>query len=54
MAEIDKTHAGVVRAREGEATASYYTRSRRVVLIADNGHFADALAAVTALRDGVC
>jgi hypothetical protein len=54
MAEIDKTHPGFVRAREGNATASHYTASRRVVVVADNASFADALAALKALRDEVC
>lgn len=54
MAQIEKIHPGIVRAREGQATASYYTESRRVVMVADNGSFTDALAAMTALRDEVC
>lgn len=51
---IDKTHPGVVRARQGQATASYYESARRITVVADNGSFADALAAVTELRDEVC
>jgi len=54
MAQIDKIQPGIVRAREGQATASYYTGSRRVIAVADDGSFADVLAAVTALRDEVC
>lgn len=54
MAEIVKVQPGIVRAREGKASATYYTDSRRIVVVADSGHFADALAAVTALRDEVC
>lgn len=54
MAEIDKTHPGIVRAHEGKATASYYETSRRITVVADKGSFADALTAVTALRDEVC
>ena len=54
MAEIDHTNPNCVRAREGEATASYYHQSRRITVVADEGHFADALAAVKALRDEVC
>lgn len=54
MAEIDKTRPGVVRVREGQATASYYESHRRITVVADNGSFSDALAAVKALRDEVC
>ncbi|MCV7424351.1 hypothetical protein H7K45_27775 [Mycobacterium yunnanensis] len=54
MAEIDKVRPGIVRAREGQATASYYEGHRRITVVADNASFADALAAVTALRDEVC
>ena len=54
MAEIDKVHPGVVRAREGQATASYYEAHRRITVVADNASFADALSAVKALRDEVC
>lgn len=54
MAEIEKTQPGVVRAREGKCTASYYRASRRVTVVSDDAHFADAIAALTALRDEVC
>lgn len=54
MAEIERIRPNVVRAREGKATASMYWSSRRVVLVADDGSFADALTALTALRDEVC
>ncbi|WP_170064263.1 hypothetical protein [Mycobacterium aquaticum] len=54
MAEIDKTHPGSVRAYVGNANAAYYTESRRVLVVADSGSFADALAALKALRDEVC
>lgn len=54
MAHIDTTHPGKVVAYEGEANASYYIESRRVIVVADSGCFADVLAAVTALRDEVC
>ena len=54
MAEVDRTQPGVVRARQGHATASLYERSRRITVVADQASFTDALAAVTALRDEVC
>lgn len=54
MAEIDRIRPGIVRARQGQATASIYEQSRRITVVADNASFADALAAVMALRDEVC
>lgn len=54
MVEIDKSNPSCVRVREGKATASYYHRSRRITVVADSGYFADALTAITALRDEVC
>lgn len=54
MVQIEKVQPGVVRAREGQATASYYEAHRRITVVADDGSFADALAAMTALRDEVC
>lgn len=53
MAEIDTTHSGVARARVGQATASFYQRHRRITVVADDGSFADAIAAVEALRTGL-
>lgn len=53
-AEIDKTNPNCVRARVGKATASSYHVSRRITVVADEGSFADALEALTALRDEVC
>lgn len=53
MAEIDKTKPGVVRAREGKATASFYEQSRRITVVADHASFDDALAALTALQSEV-
>lgn len=54
MAEIDKTRPDVIRSRQGKATASYYAGSRRITVVADDASFADALSAITALRDEVC
>ena len=54
MAEISKIHPGKVVAYVGDANASYYTESRRIIVVADSGSFADVLAAATALRDEVC
>lgn len=54
MAEIDKNRPGSVRAHVGQANAVYHQESRRVVVVADSASFADALAALTALRDEVC
>ena len=41
----------VVRSRVDQATASYFPRSRRVVLVADQDNFVAALEALTELRD---
>ena len=41
------------RSRIGRATAVYNPQTRRIVLVADDGHFADALAAIKELRDAV-
>ncbi|WP_165614653.1 hypothetical protein [Mycobacteroides chelonae] len=54
MAEINKTHPGSVRAYMGQANTVYYHESRRIVVVADGGCFADAIEALTALRDEVC
>ena len=40
----------VARSRVGAATACYYPSSKRVVVVADRGDFADAEAAVRELR----
>ena len=53
MATIDKSHPHVVRAREGTAIANFYTRTRRIMVIADETNFADALSALTALQNEV-
>ena len=45
---IDK--GKVIRARVDRATACYYDRSRRIVLVADTGDFAAAQAALDELR----
>lgn len=54
MADIDKTHPDIVRSHVGQANAAYYNESRRIVVVADNGCFADAMEALSALRDEVC
>ncbi|WP_255800872.1 hypothetical protein [Mycobacteroides abscessus] len=54
MAEIDKTHPDSVRTYVGQANAVYHTESRRIAVVADSASFADALDALTALRDEVC
>lgn len=53
-AEIDKSNPNCVRARVGKATASGYYKTRRITVVADHGYFADAIEALTALRDEVC
>lgn len=41
----------VVRSRVADATASYFPRSKRVVLVADRNNFGAAFEALTELRD---
>lgn len=53
MAQIDRIQPDLVRARHGKASARYTHSSRRIILVADDGHFADAIAALEALRDEV-
>lgn len=54
MAKIDKTHPDSVRSYVGQANAVYHCESRRIVVVADSGCFADAIEALSALRDEVC
>jgi len=41
----------VVRSRVADATASYFPRSKRIVLVADRNNFGAAFEALTELRD---
>ncbi|CPR79072.1 hypothetical protein [Mycobacteroides abscessus] len=53
MAEIDTSRSDVIRAVEGSATASYYPDAQQVVVVANDGAFADAEAVLTALQEAV-
>ncbi|AKF14331.1 hypothetical protein SEA_VINCENZO_69 [Mycobacterium phage Vincenzo] len=50
---LDHTNRDITRSRVDQATACYYARSRRVIVVADKGDFSAAMRALTELRDHV-